>query len=54
MWVTPLAAAFLAVMLLISIGFHLNCRETPKVWVLLILFVLSGFVAYGRWYLAPL
>lgn len=53
-WLTPAAAALLAVMMLAAMGFHLACRETPNVWVSLILFALAAFVAYGRWALAPL
>jgi hypothetical protein len=53
-WLTPAAAALLAVMMLAATGFHLACRETPNVWVSLILFALAAFVAYGRWVLAPL
>lgn len=53
-WLTPAAAALLAIMMLASAGFHLACRETPNVWVSLILFALAAFVAYGRWALLPL
>lgn len=52
-WLTPLAAALLAVMMLAALGFHLACREKPKSAVSLVLFALSAFVAYGRWMLAP-
>ena len=53
-WLVPLAAAFLAGMSLLSIAFHLAARESPKVWVSLILFALAAFVAYGRWLIVPL
>ena len=53
-WLVPWAAALLAGMLLLSIGFHIATRETPKIWVSLILFGLTAFVAYGRWMIAPL
>jgi hypothetical protein len=52
-WLTPWAAAILAVMNLLAVGFHLACRESPKIWVSLILCVLAGFVAYGRWAVVP-
>ena len=52
-WLTPAAAALLAVMMLAATGFHIACRETPNVWVSLILFALAAFVAYGRWVIAP-
>ena len=52
-WLTPLSAAVLALMMLVAIGFHVACRETPNVVVGLVLFVLAAFVAYGRWVIAP-
>jgi hypothetical protein len=52
-WLTPLSAALLALMMLLSIGFHVACRESPKIVVSLILFALAAFVAYGRWIIAP-
>ena len=48
-WMAPLAAALLAVLMLGSIAFHLTCRETPRVFVGLVLFLMAAFVAYGRW-----
>jgi len=53
-WLVPWAAALLALMSLLSIGFHFAGRESPKIWVSLILFALAAFLAYGRWVLAPL
>ena len=53
-WLTPWAAMLLALMMLAAVGFHLACRENPKTVVSLVLFVLSAFVAYGRWVIAPL
>jgi hypothetical protein len=52
-WLTPLAAALLALMMLLAVGFHVACRETPNVVVGLILFALAAFVFYGRWVMAP-
>lgn len=52
-WLTPWAAAVLAVMLLAAVGFHLTCRARPNVWVALVLCVLAGLLAYGRWVLVP-
>ena len=52
-WITPVAAALLALMMLLAVGFHLACRETPNIIPGLILFALAAFVAYGRWVLAP-
>jgi len=50
----PITASLTALMMLIATGFHLRCREEPKVWVSLILFALAAFLAYGRWALHPL
>jgi hypothetical protein len=52
-WLTPLAAALLALMMLLAVGFHVACRETPNIVVGLVLFALAAFVAYGRWVIAP-
>jgi hypothetical protein len=52
-WLTPLAAALLALMMLLAVGFHVACRETLNIVVGLILFALAAFVAYGRWVIAP-
>ena len=52
-WLTPWAAAMLAVVMLAAVGFHLACREKPKSVVSLVLFALSAFVAYGRWMIVP-
>ena len=53
-WLTPWIAGLLVVMMLGSIGFHMACRDTPNVWVGLILCALAAFVCYGRWVMAPL
>jgi hypothetical protein len=52
-WLTPLAAALLALMTLLAVGFHVACREAPNVLAGLILFALAAFVSYGRWVIAP-
>jgi hypothetical protein len=38
---TVYAAAFGALLMLVSIVFHLKCRETPKVWVSAIILFLT-------------
>jgi hypothetical protein len=43
---TVYAAALGALLMLGSIVFHLKCRETPKVWVSGILFLMSLFIIY--------
>lgn len=52
-WLTPLAAALLALMMLGAIKFHVTCCERPKIAADLVLFALAAFVAYGRWAIAP-
>ncbi len=52
-WLTPWAAALLALMMLFAVGFHIACREKPNTVVSLILFALAAFLAYGRWVIAP-
>lgn len=53
-WLTPWSATLLALMMLMAVGFHVACRESPNTLVSLILFALAAFVAYGRWVIAPL
>jgi hypothetical protein len=50
----PAAAAFLGLVLVISLVFHLIARDQPRVYVTLILLALTACLAYGRWTLAPL
>jgi VIT1/CCC1 family predicted Fe2+/Mn2+ transporter len=52
-WLTPLAAALLALMMLLAVGFHVACRETPNVVAGLVLFALAAFVSYGRCVIVP-
>jgi hypothetical protein len=52
-WLIPWVAALLALMMLLSIGFHVRCREAPNIVVSLVLFAMAAFVAYGRWVIAP-
>jgi len=53
-WLTPWAAAILALMMGVGMGLHAACREKPRIAVGLVLVALAAFVAYGRWALAPL
>jgi len=52
-WITPVTAVILSIMLLFSIFFHIKSREKPKIFVSLVLFAFTVFVAYGRWVLVP-
>lgn len=49
----PWTAAFTAFLMLIATGFHLRCREEPRVWVSLFLFALAAYLAYGRVIVSP-
>lgn len=53
-WIVPLTATILALFMLLSIIFHIKCLEIPKIYVSIVLFILSVFLAYGRWKLFPL
>ena len=53
-WITPLSAVILAILMLLSILFHIKCREKPNVFVSIILFLIAVFISYGRLVLAPL
>jgi uncharacterized membrane protein len=53
-WLTPLAAALLAVMMVFAAVFHLRREnELPNVAFNLVLLVLAAFVAYGRFVIEP-
>jgi hypothetical protein len=51
--ITPVTAGTLAVLLLVSLFFHVRSREKPKIFVSLVLFVFAVFVVYGRWAIVP-
>ncbi len=53
-WLTPLSALLVAILLLLSIFFHVRSRQQPKIFVSVVLFVFAVFIAYGRWALDPL
>jgi uncharacterized membrane protein YphA (DoxX/SURF4 family) len=53
-WLTPLAGAALALVLLLAAIFHLPRREYPNLFFNVVLLALAAFVAYGRWFIAPL
>jgi uncharacterized membrane protein YphA (DoxX/SURF4 family) len=52
-WLTPLAGALLALVMLLAAVFHLMRREYPNIAFNLVLFVLAAAVAYGRFVLLP-
>ena len=53
-WLTPLAGAGLALIMLLAVGFHATRREPQAIGMTAILFVLAAIVAYGRFMIAPL
>jgi uncharacterized membrane protein YphA (DoxX/SURF4 family) len=53
-WLTPLAAAGLALIMLLAAGFHATRREWPAIGFNSVLLVLAAFVAYGRFVVLPL
>ncbi len=52
-WVTSVAAAGLAVIMLAAMALHAWRKEHAAVGLTGFLFVLAAFVAYGRWFLVP-
>ncbi len=53
-WLTPLAAAALALVMILASGFHVTRHEYSGIGLNLILLLLAVFVAYGRVALVPL
>ena len=53
-WLTPLAAAGLALIMLLAMGFHASRREWSAIGINVVLFILAAFVAYGRFLIVPL
>lgn len=53
-WLTPLAAALLALNMLFALIFHLTRSEIGMIVPNIVLGGLAAFVAYGRWKLAPI
>ena len=53
-WLTPLAAALLALMMLLAAVFHLPRKEYRNIVTNLVLLALAAFVAYGRYFIAPI
>ena len=52
-WLTPLAAAALALVMLLAAGFHASRKEWSGIAFNTVLLVLAVFVAYGRFFVAP-
>ncbi len=52
-WLTSLAAAGLALIMLLAMGFHATRREAPAIGFNFVLLALATFVAYGRFFVLP-
>ncbi len=53
-WLTPLAAAGLALLMAGSIVFHIRRGEaSPRLAMNVVVVLLASFVAYGRWLISP-
>jgi uncharacterized membrane protein YphA (DoxX/SURF4 family) len=53
-WLTLLAGAGLALIMILAIGFHASRREPPAIGFNAVLLILAAFVAYGRFLIVPL
>jgi putative oxidoreductase len=53
-WLTPLAAALLALVMVLALLFHVVRGELDLIVPNVVLGGLAAFVAYGRWALAPI
>jgi uncharacterized membrane protein len=52
-WLTPVAAAGLAAIMIIGAALHARRKEYSAVGMTTFLFLLAAFVAFGRWFLVP-
>lgn len=48
-WLTPVAAALLALVMILASGFHFSRKEYPAIVINIVLLLLALFVAWGRW-----
>jgi uncharacterized membrane protein YphA (DoxX/SURF4 family) len=53
-WLTPLAGAGLALIMILAIGFHASRREGQAIAFNSVLLALAVFVVYGRFIVIPL
>ena len=52
-WLTALAAACLAVLMVFAIVFHVRRREPFNIVLNAVFLTLAAFIAYGRWVIVP-
>jgi uncharacterized membrane protein YphA (DoxX/SURF4 family) len=53
-WLTPLAAAGLALIMILAIPFHIMRGEANVIWIHTLVAAVALFVAWGRWKRAPI
>lgn len=53
-WLTPVAGAALALVMVLAAGFHLMRGEFGAIGINLVLIIILGAVAYGRWKVEPI
>lgn len=53
-WLTPVAALGIAIIMILAAIFHATRREPQGIVFNIVLLILAGFVAYGRWFIVPL
>jgi uncharacterized membrane protein YphA (DoxX/SURF4 family) len=53
-WLTPLAAVGLMIDMVVAGLVHLRLGETALVILTIVVFILAGFIAYGRFVLVPI
>jgi putative oxidoreductase len=53
-WLTPVAAAGLALIMILAIPFHIMRGEVSVIWIHVLVTAVALFVAWGRWKRAPI
>ncbi len=53
-WLTPVAAAGLLLVMVLAVPVHVKHRELARLGAPILLGLLAGFVAWGRFFAAPL
>jgi VIT1/CCC1 family predicted Fe2+/Mn2+ transporter len=51
--ITVICAGMVAIIFLLSLICHIRSREKPKIFVSMILFILTAIIVYGRWVHVP-
>ncbi len=52
-WLTPLAAALIALLMLFATVFHLRRGELRSIRITIVLLVIAALIAYGRIFMSP-